>query len=124
MEIRIGTAEIYRIVESMDEITDSLVIGQKFNSDVRIILFIVLTEGYNFDKQLEKKIKIKIRSAASPRHVPDCIYKVKEIPRTISGKKVEIAVTKISNGEKVKNKDVLLNPDSLTEYEKLFKKIK
>jgi len=120
--IRIGTAEIYRVVESMDEITDSLVIGQKFNRDVRIILFVVLMNNLLLNKELELKIKSKIRSTASPRHVPACIFKVSEIPRTISGKKVEIAVTKISNGEKVKNKDILLNPYSLKEYEKFFKK--
>ncbi len=119
--IRIGTAEIYRIVESMDEISDSLVIGQKYNNDVRVILFVVLTKGFKFNNLLINKIKAKIRSCASPRHVPSFIYKVNEIPRTISGKKVEIAVRKISNGEKVNNKDALLNPGSLPEYEKLFK---
>ncbi len=120
--VRIGTAEIYRIVESINEISDSLVIGQKFKNDVRVILFIVLNIGVKFSKKMEFEIKNKIRSLASPRHVPACIYNVKEIPRTISGKKVEIAVTKLSNGEKVNNKDVLSNPNSLNEFEKLFKK--
>lgn len=118
--VRIGTAEIYRIVESLNEINDSLVIGQKHKNDVRIILFVVVKRNYKFNPTLESKIKIEIKRSASPRHVPALIYSVKEIPRTISGKKVEIAITKMSNGEKVINKDVLINPKSLKEYEKLF----
>lgn len=120
--VRIGTAEIYRIVESLNEINDSLVIGQKYKNDIRIILFVVIKRNYEFNKTLESKIKIEIKRSASPRHVPALIYSVKEIPRTISGKKVEIAISKMSNGEKVKNKDVLMNPNSLVEYEKIFKK--
>jgi acetoacetyl-CoA synthetase len=114
--VRIGTAEIYRIVESMDEITDSIVIGQNYKNDVRIILFVVLKDEFVFSKGLIDKIKEKIRSSATPRHVPAKILSIKEVPRTISGKKVEIAVTRIINGEEVKNKDALSNPDSLNQF--------
>lgn len=120
--VRIGTAEIYRIVESMEQITDSLVIGKREKNDVKIILFVVLNNKFSFTKDLIKEIQKEIRANATPRHIPSNIYCVKEIPRTISGKKVELAVTKISNNEAVKNKDVLLNPNSLKEYENIFKK--
>ena len=122
--VRIGTAEIYRIVESMEQITDSLVIGKREKNDVKIILFVVLNNKFSFTKNLIKEIQKEIRASATPRHIPSNIYCVKEIPRTISGKKVELAVTKISNNEEVKNKDALINPSSLKEYENIFKKNK
>ena len=114
--VRIGTAEIYRIVESINEITDSIVVGQNYKNDVRIILFIVLKDGFTFSKDLTDKIKSRIRSSATPRHVPAKILQINEVPRTISGKKVEIAVTRIINGEKAENKDALINPDSLDQF--------
>ncbi len=114
--IRIGTAEIYRIVESMDEITDSIVVGQNFKNDVRIILFVVLKDDFVFSKELSDKIKERIINSSTPRHVPAKILSIKEVPRTISGKKVEIAVTRIVNGEEVKNKDALINPNSLSQF--------
>ena len=114
--VRIGTAEIYRIVESMNEITDSIVVGQNYKNDVRIILFIVLKDGFTFSKDLTDKIKSRIRSSATPRHVPAKILQINEVPRTISGKKVEIAVTRIINGEKAENKDALINPNSLDQF--------
>jgi acetoacetyl-CoA synthetase len=114
--VRIGTAEIYRIVESMDEVTDSIVVGQNFKNDVRIILFIVLKEGLFLSNELIEKIKLNIRASATPRHVPAKIFQIDEVPRTISGKKVELAVTKIIHGEKVENKDALANPDSLKQF--------
>ena len=118
--VRIGTAEIYRVVESMDEITDSIVVGQNFKGDIRIILFIVLKKGKAFSKELSDKIKSKIRTSATPRHVPAKILQISEVPRTISGKKVEIAVSRIINGEKAENKDALINPDSLNQFEGLI----
>ena len=120
--VRIGTAEIYRIVEEMNEIADSIVVGKKFNGDEKIILFVVLKENIKFDKSLKDAIKMELRQKATPRHVPSEIFEVKEIPRTISGKKVEIAVSKILNGEEVENKDALANPESLKQFYKYSKK--
>jgi len=114
--VRIGTAEIYRIVEAMDEIADSLVIGQEWENDVRIILFIVPKSGINLSPNLNDKIKMNIRNSATPRHVPSRIIEIKEVPRTISGKKVEIAVSRLINGQKIDNKDALINPDSLRQF--------
>jgi len=116
--VRIGTAEIYRIVESIDEVVDSLVVGQNCNKDVRVILFVVLQNELKLNEKLVEKIKTKIRLSATPRHVPSLIYQIKEVPHTISGKKVELAVTRILNGEKVDNKEALANPDSLEQFKK------
>jgi acetoacetyl-CoA synthetase len=114
--VRIGTAEIYRIVEEMDEIHDSLAVGKKWNGDEKVILFIVLNEGIELIDILKEKIKTELKTKATPRHVPSEIFEVKEIPRTISGKKVEIAVSKILNGEEVDNKDALANPSALDQF--------
>ncbi|HEX9252115.1 MAG TPA: acetoacetate--CoA ligase, partial [Ignavibacteriaceae bacterium] len=114
------TAEIYKVVESMEEIADSLAVGQNWNNDVRIILFVVLKNDLQLDNNLIEKIKTKIRTTATPRHVPALIYQIKEVPHTISGKKVELAVTKILNGEKVENRDALANPESLNQFNNLF----
>ena len=114
--IRIGTAEIYRIVESMDEVSDSIVIGQSWKNDVRIILFVVLRDGLEITNELILKIKSKIKEMATPRHVPSKILGIKEVPRTLSGKKVELAVSKIINGETVSNTDALANPESLNQF--------
>ena len=116
--VRIGTAEIYRIVESMEEIADSVVVGQKWNGDIRVLLFVVLNGVNTLNDELINKIKLNVRTNATPRHVPARVFQVTEIPRTISGKKVEIAVTKIVNGERVENKDALANPASLKQFEK------
>ncbi len=120
--IRIGTAEIYRVVEEQDEIADSIAVGKKFNGDEKIILFVALRENIKLNKALKDKIKLELKQKATPRHVPSEIFKVKDIPRTISGKKVEIAVSKILNGEEVENKDALANPDSLKQFYKFSKK--
>ncbi len=117
--VRIGTAEIYNIVEAMDEVLDSLVVGQKWNNDVRVILFIVLDEKVSLDQHLTEKIKHDIKYKASPRHVPNKIIRVTEIPRTINGKKVELAVTRIINEQKIENLEVLQNPSSLKQYENI-----
>lgn len=117
--VRIGTAEIYRIVESISFVTDSLVVGQNWNKDVRIILFVVLKEGKILSNEMADLIKKEIKTGASPRHVPSIIIQVNDIPRTISGKKVEIAVAKILNGEHVDNKDALANPESLDQFYKI-----
>jgi len=120
--VRIGTAEIYRIVEEMEEIHDSLAVGKKWNGDEKVILFVTLNEGIELDQTLVEKIKSELKSKATPRHVPSEIMEVKEIPRTISGKKVEIAVSKILNGEEVDNKDALANPHALDQFYQ-FRKI-
>jgi len=118
--VRIGTAEIYRIVESMDEVADSLVVGQNWKDDVRVILYVVLKNELSLNDQLINKIKEQIKLNASPRHVPSKIIQIKEVPHTISGKKVELAVTRILNGEKVENKDALANPKSLDQFKSII----
>ncbi len=118
--VRIGTAEIYRVVESIDGILDSIVVGQNWKNDIRIILFIVLKQDYVLTKEFIDEIKRLIRIRATPRHVPAKIFEISEVPRTISGKKVEIAVTKIINGEDVNNKDALSNPNSLDQFKKII----
>ncbi len=114
--VRIGTAEIYKVVEAQEEISDSLVVGKNINDDVKIILFVVLKEGFNFNNDLVQRLKSKIRSETTPRHVPYQIIQIQEVPYTISGKKVEIAVSKILNGEKIDNKEALANPKSLEQF--------
>ena len=111
--VRIGTAEIYRQVEQLDEIVESLVIGQNWQSDVRVVLFVKLREGVVLDETLGKKITGKIRANCTPRHVPAVILAVDDIPRTKSGKIVELAVRQVVHGEEVKNKEALANPEAL-----------
>lgn len=117
--VRIGTAEIYRIVESLDEILDSLVIGQNWKNDVRIILFVELKDNHILNEKLIDKIKSTIRLNATSRHVPAKIIQVMDIPRTISGKKVELAVTRIIHNESIDNRDALVNPDSLEQFRRI-----
>jgi acetoacetyl-CoA synthetase len=114
--VRIGTAEIYRQVELIPEVMDSLVVGQDWENDVRIVLFLKLREGVQLSDELVKRIKTTIRQNATPRHVPAKIVAVDDIPYTISGKKVELAVRKVIHGREVKNKDALANPESLDQY--------
>ena len=117
--VRIGTAEIYRQVEALDEVVDSLVVGQNWDNDVRVILFVVLRPGLELDEALIKKIKSHIRANTTPRHVPAKVIQVPDIPRTLNGKKVEIAVTKVIHGEEVKNRDALANPEALEYFKDL-----
>jgi len=114
--VRIGTAEIYRQVEQMDEIDDSVVIGQNWNNDIRVILFVQLAAGQELTDELKNKIKQTIRTNASPRHVPAKILSVPAIPYTLNMKKVELAVKKIVQGQPVLNKDALSNPEALDCY--------
>jgi acetoacetyl-CoA synthetase len=111
--VRIGTAEIYRQVEAMDDIVDSLVVGQQYRGDTRVLLFVVLRNGVELDIDLTRLIKKNIRMNASPRHVPALILAAPAIPRTISGKKVEIAVTRLIHGDPIPNRDALANPEAL-----------
>ncbi|MDJ0948771.1 MAG: acetoacetate--CoA ligase [Alphaproteobacteria bacterium] len=114
--VRIGTAEIYRQVEQLDEIIESLVIGQEWDNDTRIVLFVRLREGMDMDEALEKKIKTQIRSNTTPRHVPARIVQVQDIPRTKSGKIVELAVREVVHNRPVKNVEALANPEALDEF--------
>ena len=111
--VRIGTAEIYRVVEAFPEIEDSLAVGQQWEGDERVILFVKMNEGEQFGEELKKKLMDAIRSGCSPRHVPAKTVPVPDIPYTINGKKVEIAVKKILHGSEALNKDALANPESL-----------
>ena len=114
--VRIGTAEIYRAIEGLPEIDDTVVVGRPNNGDVDVILFIKLAEANHYDNDFESKIKKLIRLKTTPRHVPKEIYPVTDIPYTISGKKVEKAVLAKILGKKVKNKDALANPECLAQY--------
>ena len=114
--VRLGTAEIYSVVENFDEIQESIVIGQSWNNDIRIILFVVLNKGYNLTKETRDKIKKTIRTNASPRHVPSKIISISEIPKTKNGKIVELAVKQSIEGEVIKNLEALANPDSLKQF--------
>jgi len=111
--VRIGTAEIYRQVERIDEVLESLVIGQQWEGDVRVILFVRLREGVDLSDDLVRRIRAEIRKNASPRHVPARIIAVADIPRTKSGKITELAVRDIVHGRPVKNKEALANPEAL-----------
>ena len=121
--VRIGTAEIYRQVEKFDTITDSVCVGQKWYEDTRVILFVVLRTGESLSDELILEIKNRIRMETTPRHVPAKIIPVKDIPRTISGKTVELAVRNLIHGEEIKNRDALANPESL-EYFKDLEELK
>ena len=117
--VRLGTAEIYSEVEKFSEIKESLVIGQTWDNDVRIILFVVLNDKCSLTKELIMKIKKEIKKNASPRHVPKKIFQIKEIPKTKNGKIVELAAKQIIEGEKIKNIEALANPDALNQFKKI-----
>jgi len=114
--VRIGTAEIYRQVESLDEIVESLVIGQDFDHDVRVVLFVKLREGLTLDAPLVARIKDRIKSNTTPRHVPAKVVQVADIPRTKSNKIVELAVREVVHGRAVKNLEALANPEALEHF--------
>ena len=114
--VRIGTAEIYRQVEKLDEVVESIVIGQDWQKDVRVVLFVRLRDGLTLDDTLAKKIKEKIRANTTPRHVPAVVLQVADIPRTKSNKIVELAVRAVVHGEAVKNSEALANPEALEHF--------
>ena len=117
--VRIGTAEIYRRLDAMPELDDSVVVGQSWNNDVRVILFVKLAPGYDLTGDLEAKIRADIRANASPRHVPAKIIACPDVPYTLNMKKVELAVKKVIEGKEVKNKDALKNPEALDFFDGL-----
>jgi acetoacetyl-CoA synthetase len=114
--VRIGTAEIYRQVEKLDEVVESIVIGQDWQKDVRVVLFVRLRESLTLDDALSKRIKDVIRDNTTPRHVPAVILQVPDIPRTKSNKIVELAVRAVVHGEAVKNAEALANPEALEHF--------
>jgi acetoacetyl-CoA synthetase len=111
--IRIGTAEIYRQVEQFEEVAESLVIGQEWRGDLRIVLFVRMRDGLSLGDELQQRIRKRIRESASPHHVPRIIIQVADIPRTISGKITELAVREVIHNRPVKNRDALANPEAL-----------
>ena len=115
--VRIGTAEIYRQVERLDEVKESIVIGQSWDNDVRVVLFVVLSAELTLDDKLTKKIQNQVRANCTPRHVPEKILQVEDIPRTKSGKITELAVRDVVHGRVVKNVEALANPEALAFYE-------
>ena len=118
--VRLGTAEIYSVVEKFKEVKESIVVGQSWDNDVRIILFVILSKNNRLDEKLISKLKTTIRYEASPRHVPAKIIAVNDIPRTKNGKIVEVAVKNIIHGNKINNIEALSNPSALNEYKKLI----
>jgi acetoacetyl-CoA synthetase len=114
--VRIGTAEIYREVEQLDEVVESVVIGQRWENDERVVLFVRLRDGLRLDADLEARIRSRIRTNTSPRHVPARIVQVEEVPRTRSGKIVELAVRDVVHGREIKNREALSNPEALEQY--------
>ncbi len=114
--VRIGTAEIYRQVEKIPEVSESLVIGQNWEEDIRIVLFVKLAKGIQLNEALQQRICQIVRTEASPRHVPAKILQVQDIPRTLNGKIVELAVRQIVHGEAVQNLQSIANPEVLKEF--------
>ena len=117
--VRLGTAEIYSVVEKFEEIKESIVIGQSWKNDIRIILFIVLNQGYKLNDEIKDKIKKAIKSNASPRHVPSKIISILDIPKTKNGKLVELAVKQTVEGKPIKNLEALANPNSLKQFKNI-----
>ena len=114
--VRIGTAEIYRQVEQLDEVMESIAVGQNWDNDVRVVLFVILKDGVTLDDALIKKIRTQVRTGASPRHMPAKVLQVTDIPRTKSGKITELAVKKVIHGQEVKNTGSLANPEALEQF--------
>lgn len=117
--VRIGTAEIYRVVETFPQIQECMAVSQDWENDTRVVLFILLKDGQQYDDEVAKQIKIALRDQASPRHVPDLIVVAPELPRTKSNKLVELAVADVINGREVRNLDALANPNALDWFKDL-----
>jgi len=117
--VRLGTAEIYSVVEKFKEINESIVVGQSWDNDIRIVLFVIMDEDYILNDDLIYQIKKQIRQKASPRHVPAKVISINDIPRTKNGKIVELAVKNTIEGNEIKNIQALANPEVLNEYKNL-----
>jgi acetoacetyl-CoA synthetase len=117
--VRIGTAEIYRQVEQVEEVLESIAVGQDWEGDVRVILFVKLRPGLTLDDALERRIRDQIRRNTTPRHVPSRIVQIADIPRTKSGKITELAVRDVVHGRPVRNREALANPEALDLYRDL-----
>tara|TARA_Y100001970_G_scaffold274194_1_gene373584 strand:+ start:1115 stop:3052 length:1938 start_codon:yes stop_codon:yes gene_type:complete len=122
--VRFGTSELYRIVENIDNIIECVAVEHILYSDTEVILFVKMKETFKLNEDLNKCIKFEIRSNLSPKHVPSKIFEVKDIPKTKSGKIVELSIKNIINGHSVKNKNALSNPDCLKEYENIYQELK
>ena len=117
--VRLGTSEIYSEVEKFKEIKESIVVGQSWDNDIRIVLFVVMENNKFLSNDLIDQIKKQIRQKASPRHAPSKVISISDIPRTKNGKIVELAVKNIIEGNEIKNKEALANPDVLNEFKNL-----
>jgi acetoacetyl-CoA synthetase len=117
--VRIGTAEIYSAVEVLEEVLEALAVGQDWDKDVRVVLFVRLKPGVTLDEALRKKIRDTIRANTTPRHVPAKVIAVPDLPRTLSGKLTELAVRNVIHGLPVKNVDALANPQALEHFRDL-----
>ena len=115
--VRIGTAEIYRQVEKLDQVVEAIVVGQQWEGDVRVLLFVVLRDGLSLDAALIDRIRSEIRTHCTHRHVPAKVIQVADIPRTKSGKITELAVRDVIHGRQVKHTDALANPEALALYQ-------
>ncbi|HMB67631.1 MAG TPA: acetoacetate--CoA ligase, partial [Candidatus Bathyarchaeia archaeon] len=122
--VRVGTSEIYNVVEKLHEVADSLVVGQNWAGDQRIILFVKLSPNRKLTEELKEKIRKMIRAEASPKHVPALILEVPDIPYTLNMKKVEVAVANIVNNRPVTNRDALANPESLDFYTQILPQLR
>ncbi len=118
--VRIGTAEIYRVIENMNEISESLAVEHQVSNDTEVILFVVMNKNYKLGDKIKEKIKINLKNSLSPKHVPNKIFSVLEIPKTRSGKVVELMIKKIINGDDILNTEVLTNPHCLKEYQDIY----
>jgi acetoacetyl-CoA synthetase len=114
--VRIGTSEIYRQVETLDEVMDAVVIGQQWAGDLRVVLFVVLGDGLTLDDALRDRIRTRIREGTTPRHVPALVLQVPDVPRTVSGKVSEVAVRRAVHGQSVPNRTTLANPESIRHF--------
>ena len=122
--VRIGPAEIYNVVENIEGIADSMAVGQDWKGDQRVVLFVRLATGHELSEELKNRIKIALRKQASPRHVPDLIIEVPDIPYTFNMKKVESSVANILNGRPITNRDALINPEALDFYEEIARELR
>ena len=118
--VRIGTAELYRVIENMNEISESIAVEKKLSNDTEVILFVVLNKNINFGNILKNKIKNNIKTSLSPKHIPNRIFSVLEIPKTKNGKIVELLIKRIINGDKISNLETLTNPHCLKEYQEIY----